>query len=174
MWLKHTFCETWGLLHNMYVTNVVKSHRTWDWVLFHTLNTRGSATLLDHTSAWTCFVSCCLHLLFMTLKTWTLETWKIFITHSRELKCDFSHGALPCSYLVTGNRIKFRQQFDAVLPSYQYALQCLAVLLHLCEAQHHWLTLHICNLPGKKRIWISLFSWATCTWSSVKSPSRMR
>lgn len=27
--------------------------------------------------------------------------------------------------------VKFRQQFDAVLPSDQNALQCLAVLLHL-------------------------------------------
>lgn len=59
VWHKHTFCETRGLLHNLYVTNVVKSHRTWDWALFHTLNTRSSATLLDHTPAWTRFVSCC-------------------------------------------------------------------------------------------------------------------
>lgn len=30
--------------------------------------------------------------------------------------------------------VEFRQQFDAVLPSDQNALQCLAVLLHLLAA----------------------------------------
>lgn len=37
-------------------------------------------------------------------------------------------------YLVIRYSVKLRQQFDAVLPSDQNALQCLTVLLHLCEA----------------------------------------
>lgn len=43
--------------------------------------------------------------------------------------------ALPTySYLVIRDGVKFRQQFDAIRPSDQNALQCLAVLLHLFRA----------------------------------------
>ncbi len=38
---------------------------------------------------------------------------------------------MEVGYLVMWYRVKFRQQFDAVLPSDQNALQCLTVLLHL-------------------------------------------
>lgn len=34
-------------------------------------------------------------------------------------------------YLVSWYSIKFRQQFDAIFPPHQYALQCFTVLLHL-------------------------------------------
>lgn len=76
-------------------------------------------------------------------------------------------------YLVIRDSVKFRQQFDAVLPSDQNALQCLTVLLHLLGVhgppQSFELTRMTCN-----SMWITWIRFSTCTWSSVKMPSMMR
>lgn len=136
---------------------VVQTHILW--------SMRVDAQLVCDKCVWIPFSP----LALVTFDIENMDPLKIFRTSRiRKFKCDFINVVLPYSYLITGDSIQFRQQLDAILPPDQNALQCLAVLLHLCEVQHHWVTWYMCG------VWMSLFAWFTCTWSSVKSPSRMR